>query len=203
MVPRLRIDSALASGRQGTAFSSGSATAVSATVATRRRSGGAGSRARRRAAARAPGWPCPGPRRAHQCSPRRAASGTRGRPRRRLCRRPRSTPRASSGRSSPCGSVATFGASWKPGSFRRSYAELLADQTVHLAAVGAALRLAHHEADDRSDGLALAAAELLDGLRVRLESAVDDRLELVRPCQPQRALLDDRRRVAALRREHV
>src|SRR4051794_8998848 len=69
-------------------------------------------------------------------------------------------------------------------------AELLADQAVHLAAVRAALRLAHHEADDRPDRLALAPLVLLDGLRVRLEGPVDDLAELVATRYGQAALLD-------------
>src|SRR3954466_8635403 len=39
--------------------------------------------------------------------------------------------------------------------------ELLPDEPVHLAAVGAPLGLAHHEADDRAHGLLLAALQLL------------------------------------------
>src|SRR4051812_49733232 len=88
-------------------------------------------------------------------------------------------------------------------SFSRSYAQLLPDQAVHLAAVRAALRLAHHEADDGADGLALATAQLLDRLRVGLERPLHDRLELVRAREPERALLDDRLGVAAVRGEHV
>src|SRR3954447_1192581 len=81
--------------------------------------------------------------------------------------------------------------------------QLLAHEAVDLAAVGAALGLAHHEADDRSDRLGLAALELLHGLRIRLERAVDDALELVGPGHAERALLDDPLGVAPLRRQNV
>src|SRR4051812_25063935 len=81
--------------------------------------------------------------------------------------------------------------------------QLLAHEAVHLAAVGAALRLAHHEADDRADRLRLAAPELLDGLRVGFERAVDDAGELVRARQAERAFLDDPLRVASLGRQHI
>src|SRR5205085_3540688 len=43
--------------------------------------------------------------------------------------------------------------------------QLLPDQAVHLATVGASLGLAHHESDDRAHRLLLAAPELLDGAR--------------------------------------
>src|SRR3954447_6076574 len=62
--------------------------------------------------------------------------------------------------------------------------QLLAHEAVDLTAVGAALRLAHDEADDRADRLGLAALELLDGLRVGLERTVDDALELVAARHP-------------------
>src|SRR5689334_17979674 len=86
---------------------------------------------------------------------------------------------------------------------RRSKSQLLADKTVHLAAVGAALGLAHDETDDGADRLLLAALQLLYRARVRLERAVDDAFELVGARHPERALLDDRRGVAALGGEHV
>src|SRR3954449_3338975 len=85
----------------------------------------------------------------------------------------------------------------------RSETELLPDEPVHLAAVGAPLGLAHHEADDRAHGLLLAALQLLDRACVRLERPIYDALELVGARQPERALLDDRRWIAALRGEHV
>src|SRR3954453_14747100 len=81
--------------------------------------------------------------------------------------------------------------------------ELLAHEAVDLTAVGAPLRLAHHEADDRSDRLGLAALELLDRLRVRLERAVDDALELVDAGHAERARLDDPLGVAPLSRQNV
>src|SRR3954465_5344979 len=86
---------------------------------------------------------------------------------------------------------------------RRSETQLLPDEPVHLAAVGTPLGLAHHEADDRADGLLLAALQLLDRASVRLESPIHDALELVGARHPERALLDYRRWIAALRGKHV
>src|SRR3954451_7815851 len=85
----------------------------------------------------------------------------------------------------------------------RSETQLLPDEPVHLAAVGAPLGLAHDEADDRADGLLLAALQLLDRASVRLEGPIHDAFELVGARHPERALLDYRRRIAALRGEHV
>ena len=59
-----------------------------------------------------------------------------------------------------------------------SDAELLPDQAVDLAAVGAALGLLHHGADDGADRLAVAGADLLGGLGVGLDRGGDDRLQL-------------------------
>src|SRR5215211_2471122 len=59
-------------------------------------------------------------------------------------------------------------------------AEALADQLGDGAAVGAALGLLHHRADDPADRLLVARADLLRGLRFRLDRAIDDRLELAR-----------------------
>ena len=66
----------------------------------------------------------------------------------------------------------------------RGYAsavELRADQPLHLAAVGAALRLPHHGADDRADRLPLAGLDLLDRVGVGGDRAIDDLAQLVRP----------------------
>src|SRR3954471_11506203 len=82
-------------------------------------------------------------------------------------------------------------------------ADLLADQAVDLTAVRAALRLAHPEADDRAERLALAALVLLDGLRVRLERAVDDVAELVAAGHAEAARLDHRGGIAAVGGQHV
>src|SRR3954469_25750086 len=54
--------------------------------------------------------------------------------------------------------------------------ELLAHDARHLAAIGAALRLPHDEADDHADRLHVALAELLDHVAVRVERLLDDRL---------------------------
>src|SRR3954454_18982261 len=56
--------------------------------------------------------------------------------------------------------------------------ELLADQPVDLAAVGAALRLAHDRADERAHRLRVAAADALDDVGVVVDHLGDDRLEL-------------------------
>src|SRR5680860_455455 len=80
-----------------------------------------------------------------------------------------------------------------------SETELLPDQAGYLAAVGAALGLLHHGADDRADRLAVAAADLLGGLGVGLDRGGDDRVELAAVGDLGEALaVDDRLRVAAL-----
>src|SRR3954454_1307673 len=90
-----------------------------------------------------------------------------------------------------------------PGSSAALEAQLLPHEAVPLAAVRAPLGLAHHEADDGADRLRLAAPQLLDGLGVGLEGAVDDRAELVRARHAERALLDDLLGIAALLGQHV
>src|SRR5947209_7553759 len=84
-----------------------------------------------------------------------------------------------------------------------SEAEALANQALHLATVGAALRLAHHRADDRADRLLLAALQLRHRTFVRGDRAVDDPAELVGAREGERALGHDRVGVAAFGREHV
>src|SRR5437660_9344784 len=56
--------------------------------------------------------------------------------------------------------------------------QLRAEQLLHLARVGPALRLLHHLADQGVDHALLAASELLDARRVCLDHLVDHRLEL-------------------------
>src|SRR3954452_16258205 len=79
-----------------------------------------------------------------------------------------------------------------------SDAELLAQQAVDLAAVGAALGLAHDRADERADRLRVAAAHALGDVGVRLDHARDDGGELVAVAHRAEALaLDDLLGVAA------
>src|SRR3954469_16454474 len=81
-----------------------------------------------------------------------------------------------------------------------SGAELLPDQAVDLAAVGPALGLPHHGADDGADRLTVAGADLLGSLGVGLDRGGDDRLELTAVGDLGEALaLDDRSRVTTLR----
>src|SRR5688572_29303761 len=61
---------------------------------------------------------------------------------------------------------------------RTLFGEPLADQARDLAAVGAALGVAHDRPDDRADRLAVAGADLLGGLGVRLDRGVDPLLQL-------------------------
>src|SRR4051794_4185912 len=77
--------------------------------------------------------------------------------------------------------------------------ELLAHDPRDLAAVGAALRLAHDEADDHADRLHVALSQLVDDIGVRVEGLLHDRLERVAAADRAEALaLHDRARVAAL-----
>src|SRR3954452_16774105 len=82
-------------------------------------------------------------------------------------------------------------------------ADLLADHPLDLAAVGAALRLAHHGADDGADGLSLAGPDLLDRVRVLGDRAVHDLVQLAALGAAQPLLLDHRRWAAALAEQHV
>src|SRR5205807_8427472 len=78
---------------------------------------------------------------------------------------------------------------------RGSDPELLADQAVHLATVGAALRLAHHLPDDRADRLAVARPHALRRVGVRGDRGRDDRSELLAVADRAKALgLHDRDR---------
>src|SRR3954471_2267016 len=87
---------------------------------------------------------------------------------------------------------------------RRLQAELGPHDPRDLAAVGAALRLAHHEADDHADRLHVALAQLLDDVGVRVERLLDDRLQRVAAADRAEALaLDDPLGVAALGDEAV
>src|ERR1700679_3891466 len=110
--------------------------------------------------------------------------------------------RSNVGRDAPIGRGATNSRSalapLRPS--RPSDPQLLPDQAVDLAAVGAALGLLHHGADDRADRLAVAGADLLGGFRVGLDCRRDDRLQLaaVRGHLGEALALDDRGRVAAL-----
>src|SRR5512132_339544 len=82
--------------------------------------------------------------------------------------------------------------------------ELLANDARHLAAVGAALRLAHDEPNDDADRLHVPLPQLLDDVRVRVERLLDDRLErLAAADRAEALLLDDRPRVAPLGHEPV
>src|SRR4051794_566300 len=82
--------------------------------------------------------------------------------------------------------------------------ELLAHDPRDLAAVGAALGLAHHEADDDADRLHVAGAKLLDDRGVGVERLLDDRLERGAAADRAQALrLDDPPRGAALGDEPV
>src|SRR5689334_14775493 len=65
----------------------------------------------------------------------------------------------------------------------RLEAELLADQAGDLAAVRAALRRAHDDADDRADGPPLPRLDLLGGVRLRGDRPLDDLGELL-PATP-------------------
>src|SRR3954453_8285436 len=76
--------------------------------------------------------------------------------------------------------------------------ELLAHDPRDLAAVGAALRLAHHEPDDHADRLHVAFAQLPPDVGVGVERLLHDRLErVVAADRAETLLLDDRARVAA------
>src|SRR6476619_7501933 len=76
--------------------------------------------------------------------------------------------------------------------------DLLPDQALNLAPVGAALGLAHHPADNRADGLVVAGADLLDRVSVVGQGLFDDVAQLVAAGLRQTALPDDRRGVTAL-----
>src|SRR3954470_7725713 len=92
----------------------------------------------------------------------------------------------------------------KPARSRSSEPELLAHDARDLAAVGAALRLAHDEADDDPDRLHVALAQLLDDVGIGVERLLHDRLERVAAADGAEALaLDDRPRVAALGHQRV
>src|SRR3954469_443555 len=79
----------------------------------------------------------------------------------------------------------------------------LADDALHFAAVGTALGGFHDGADDRPDRLVVAAADLLDGVRVVGHRLLDDSLELVGAGLAQAAFGDDRRGIAAFLDEHL
>src|SRR5206468_3016222 len=82
--------------------------------------------------------------------------------------------------------------------------QLLPHESRDLLAVGAALRLPHHETDDRADRAHVPLAKLLDGRRVARERPVDDRRDLVALAERAEVLgLDDRRGVAAVGDEAV
>src|SRR3954447_26143034 len=78
-------------------------------------------------------------------------------------------------------------------------AELLADEPVDLAAVGAAAGLLHDRADERAHRLGVAALDALDDVRVVLDHLRDDAGELAVVLQRSQALaVDDLGRVATL-----
>src|SRR3954469_17895683 len=81
--------------------------------------------------------------------------------------------------------------------------DALADDSLHFAAVRAALRGLHHGPDDCADRLVVAAADLLDRIRVVGHRLLDDALELVGPGLAEAALGNDRRRVTAVADEHT
>ena len=89
--------------------------------------------------------------------------------------------------------------------FLRVESELIPDQARDLAAVRAALCLAHHVADERADRLGVAGAYLLRRLGVGCERRRDDlresRVRCVERSEP--LALDDRRRVATFGNERL
>src|SRR3954464_4899906 len=80
----------------------------------------------------------------------------------------RSSSRAAAAPAKPPPAMTTFQAMYL------RYVKLLADQPRDLAAVGAALRLAHDVADQRSNRLHVAVAHLCGGLGIRLDRGGDD-----------------------------
>src|ERR1051326_6535062 len=78
--------------------------------------------------------------------------------------------------------------------------QLLANQPVDFAAVGAALGLLHHGADDCADRLLVAGADLLGGLWVGVDRGGNDCLQLTAVSRHlgQPFALDDGGRVTAL-----
>src|SRR5215831_16221529 len=90
---------------------------------------------------------------------------------------PSGSPAADLGRRPTHGGGGAVTARWRPG--RPSDAELLVHEPRHLAAVGAALGLAHHVADDRPDRLGVAGANLLGGVRVRCQGGGDHGAKLI------------------------
>src|SRR6266540_309229 len=91
---------------------------------------------------------------------------------------------------------------WRP-MIRALQADPVTYQALDLAAVGSALGLTHHRADERADRLLVAALHLLDGGGVRLDDSIDDHAELVAARHPEAAACDDRVRVATLGSQHV
>src|SRR3954469_8958622 len=85
-----------------------------------------------------------------------------------------------------------------------SHPQLLADQAIDLAAVGAALGLAHDGADQGAHGLRVAAADALRDVRIVGDHLGDDVGQLIAGLHRGEALaLDDRGRVAALGHQAV
>src|SRR3954452_643625 len=66
--------------------------------------------------------------------------------------------------------------------------ELLADQPVDLATIGAALGLAHHRSDERAHRLGVAAADALDDVLVLGDDLGDDLRELAGVLHDRQAL---------------
>src|SRR5690349_19171975 len=85
----------------------------------------------------------------------------------------------------------------------RLRADSLPDKALHFLAVGAALGLAHDRPHQRADRLLVARPDLLDGVRVGLDGARDDRLELVIAGHRHAAVVHDLRGVAPLLHEHA